>query len=88
MNEFDLAESFEIDDESLLGLTPQRCFVLGAEWEMFHGKLRLGLPFVDLVHSENTARLVRLVERHKRFVEHSQFEQGWTKIVVGNSIID
>jgi len=85
MNKFNLVESFEIDDESLAALSPQKCFALGIEWEMFHRKLRLGVPFVDLIHTENASRLVRLAERHKRFVEHSSFEAGWTKIFVGDS---
>jgi len=81
-----LIASFEVDDGSLDGLSLQKCFVLGTEWERFHRKLQLQTPFVELVHKENIKRLVRIAEKHHRFVEHSVIEFGWAKIVVGDQI--
>ena len=79
-----LLEGFEIDDDSLGGLSPEKCFVLGAEWQAFLQKLKQNSPFVEMIHDENVGRLVRLAERHQRFVEHSFAETpGFTKIVVG-----
>ena len=86
MQSFEIIESFEIDDGSLSGLSPEKCFVLGVEWESFLRKLRSGSSFVEIVHAENAERLVRLVERHGRFVEHSVFSSGWTRIVAGSLI--
>jgi hypothetical protein len=81
-----LVESFEVDNGSLDGLSLQKCFVLGTEWERFHRKLQLRTPFAELVHKENVNRLVRMAENHRRFVEHSAIECGWVKIVVGDQI--
>jgi hypothetical protein len=88
MQSFKIIESFEIDDGSLSALTPEKCFVLGVEWESFLRKLKSESSFVEIIHTENAQRLVRLVERHGRFVEHSAFALGWTRIVVGSLIAD
>lgn len=85
MATWNLVESFEVDNGSLEGLRGEKCFVLGAEWERFHRKLRKNVPFVEMVHSENAARLSRLAERQRRFVEHSDCGNGWAKIVVGGT---
>jgi hypothetical protein len=87
MTGFRLIESFDVDDGSLVGLSPQKCFVLGVEWEEFHRKLASGKPFTVVLHTENAKRLTALAERHKRYVEFHPREQcGFVEIVVGDLI--
>jgi hypothetical protein len=86
MTSFDLSEPFDADDGSLSGVSPAMCFALGVEWAMFRQKLRLGVPFTDLVLSPNAARLSAMVERQNRFVEHHPQCDGWSTIVVGDLI--
>ena len=86
MTSFDPIEPFDIDDGSLLGLSPAATFALGVEWEMFRQKLRRGVPFTELVLSANAARLSALTERQGRFVEHHPQCDGWSTIVVGDLI--
>ena len=83
MKSWKLVESFDVDDGSLDGLSPQLCFVLGTEWEKFFQRLATGASFSDLIHANNAERLVRLAERRGRFVEHSCHEPGWVRITVG-----
>jgi hypothetical protein len=84
MQQWKLCDSFEVDDGSLEGVDPARCFVLGAEWNDFRRKLATAKTFTTLIHIENTQRLVRLCERHGRFVEHSNSgTAGWARITVG-----
>ena len=80
-----LIASFDIDDGSLDGISPQTCFVLGTEWQRFYEMLKHNQPFNQLIHAENVPRLLLLAERSHRFVEHSVLPGGWARIVVGNS---
>ena len=84
---YDLIEPFNVDDGSLLGLSPAVCFALGAEWEAFRKKLTVGAPFTDLVMSHNARRLSAMAERHCRFAEHHSHCDGWSVIVVGGHFV-
>jgi hypothetical protein len=86
MESHELSEPFGIEDGSLRGLTREMSFVLGVEWEMFRRKLAAERPFRELVISHNAARLVRLAERHGRFVEHHPQRRGWVEIIVGDFV--
>jgi hypothetical protein len=87
MRQWTLIEPFETDDGTLEGVDAKDAFVFGVEWARLAEKLRNGRPFVMLCHPENVGRIVRMVERHGRFVEHSPFvTPGWVKVVVGNQI--
>ena len=82
MGGFRLVEPFDTD--GLASVTPELAFTLGVEWAMFRRKLRKRQPFRELVISHNADRLVRMAERHGRFVEHHPHCDGWTEIVVGD----
>ena len=69
------------------GLTPDMCFSLGVEWERFRQRLLAGDRFSELVLSDNADRLVRMAERHGRFVEHHPHCDGWTTLVVGDYLV-
>ena len=74
--EYYLIEPFECDDLA---------FALGVEWEQFRQKLEEGHPFTELVINANAKRLVRMCERHRRFVEHHRSETaGWSVLIVGD----
>jgi hypothetical protein len=86
MESHDLTEPFGIEDGSLDGLSREMSFVLGVEWEMFRRKLAMERPFRETVISHNARRLVRLAERHGRFVESHPHRRGWVEIVVGDLV--
>jgi hypothetical protein len=83
MAEFGLVESFDVDSGELDGLSPQMCFSLGVEWEIFRQRLKSGKPFTEIYMSPNGDRLAKLAERAGRFVEARPASDGWTKITVG-----
>ncbi|HEX3800247.1 MAG TPA: hypothetical protein VH413_16245 [Verrucomicrobiae bacterium] len=84
-NNFNLIDSFDIDDESLKGLTPQMIFALGVEWEQFRMLLKLGRRFRLLVLPANAERLVKMAERHGRFVEsRPNICPGYTEVWLGD----
>jgi hypothetical protein len=67
---YELKESFDIDNGSLAGLTPEEAFVLGVEWECVWRKMQRALvtipplrEFRQLVHLRNVGRLRALAER-------------------------
>lgn len=81
------AEPFEIDDGSLAGLSPEYAFSLGVDWAMFREQLSTGRPFVAFCLPENRTRLVRMAERHRRFVEDRRTASAdWCEIWVGDAI--
>ena len=82
-----LVEPFDIDGGALDGVSPTLAFTLGVEWAMFRRKLRHREAFRELVISQNADRLVRMAERHGRFVEHHPHCDGWTEIVVGDYLV-
>lgn len=84
--EWGLVEPFDTDNGELDGVPPAECFALGVEFEMFRQKLKTGLVFKEHCLANNAERLVRMVERHNRFVEHSPAEtEGWALIHVGGT---
>jgi hypothetical protein len=79
--EFELVESFDMDDPSLRELSPQLAFILGVEWQMFRQRLKSGHPFTTLCLPQNAIRLVKMAEHHRRFVEdRPNMFAGWTEI--------
>ena len=82
-----LVEPADVDHGELDGLSPQTCFILGAEWEAFSQRLTSGNPFKAIIHAENTKRLVAMAERHNRFVEdRPNHAPGWAVIWVGGEL--
>jgi hypothetical protein len=65
---YGLVEPFDIDRGELDGLTPQECFTLGVEWEMFRARLESGEAFVTQVHTANAQRLLAMCRRKGRAV--------------------
>ena len=83
----ELMEPFDLEESSLNGVSAENAFVLGVEWQMFRQKLTSGKPFTLLCLSANAGRLVKLAERHRRFVEDRPTSWcGWTEIWVGDVI--
>jgi len=82
-----LVDSFEADDGSLDSFAGNLCFALGVEWELFRQRLKAGDRFVQLVMSEGAERLVRMAERHGRFVEHHPHCDGWIVVIVGDPFL-
>jgi hypothetical protein len=85
---YELIEPFDIDDGSLEGISPKEAFALGVEWLMFRRRLQSGQPFKIWCLSNNAARLVKLAERHNRFVEDRQTGcDGWSEVWVGDYVV-
>jgi len=85
---YEPVETFDMDDVSLVDLSPQLAFILGVEWQTFREKLKSGRPFTTLCLPQNTARLVKMAEHHDRFVEdRPNVFVGWTEIFVGDTIL-
>jgi hypothetical protein len=82
---YDLCEAFDVDAGELRGLSQEECFALGVEWALFRQKLLTGRPFVDLCIKHNAARLVKMAERHGRYVEdRPSTTPGWSEVWVGD----
>lgn len=80
-------EPFDIDHGELSGLTPQMCFTLGVEWQMFRDAMeRTPEPFERQIHTANSARLQAMCMRAGRHVKeewlHDDYD-GWRVLVVG-----
>jgi hypothetical protein len=87
-NHFDTIDSFEADLGSLNGITAECAFAMGVEWQMFREQLKSGKPFTVLCLPANATRLVKMAERHRRFVEdRPNVFAGWTEIFVGDYLI-
>lgn len=84
MAEYALVEPFDVDDESLVGLSSKECFALGVEWQLFRDKLATGKPFTEYVLANNANRLTKMAERNRRFVESRPADDGWALLTVGN----
>ena len=86
---FSLVEPFDVDDGSVEDLSGEYTFALGVEWQLFRQKLlNSERPFTTFCLPENAARLVKMAERHKRFVEdRPNVAQGWTQIYVGDYLV-
>jgi len=85
---YDLVEPFDMDDATLVDISPQLAFVLGVEFQVFREKLKSGRPFTTLWLPQNTARLVKMAEHHERFFEdRPNIFAGWTEIFVGDTIL-
>lgn len=83
-----IVEHFDFEDGSLDGLDPRQAFLLGVEWQLFRERLcSVEESFTVYCLPENANRLVKMAERHNRFVEdRPNAKPGWTQIYVGDSI--
>jgi hypothetical protein len=85
---FELVEPFDIDDGSLKGITPEYAFALGVEWQIIRKRLDSEKPFTSFCLPENATRLVKMAERHKRFVEdRPNVAPGWSQVYVGDYLV-
>jgi len=85
---YELVEPFDIDDGSLEGIAAKEAFTLGVEWLMFRRRLQSGQPFKVLCLENNASRLVKLAERHNRFVEdRGTGYEGWSEVWVGDYLV-
>ena len=80
---FKLVEPFDIDGGELDGTSPQECFSMGVEWQMFRDRLANGQAFTCLVLSGSAGRLIELAKRSNRFAESVPVDDYWTQITVG-----
>jgi len=84
---FGLVEPFDTPKGSMKGISAEYAFAMGVEWHIFRQRLLEGKPFTTLCLPENSARFVKMAERHSRFVEDRQIGcVGWIQIWVGDSI--
>jgi len=84
----ELIEPFDIDDGSLKGTTSEYAFALGVEWQIIRQRLASGTPFTTFCLPENAGRLVKMAERHRRFVEdRPNVAPGWTQVFVGDYLV-
>jgi hypothetical protein len=84
---FELVEPFNSDGSSLSEISPEVAFALGVEWQMFRQRLKTGQPFQILCLAVNANRLVKMAERHRRFVEDRPTPwAGWSEIWVGDYV--
>jgi hypothetical protein len=84
---FELVEPFNADGSSLSEVSPEVAFALGVEWQMFRQRLKTGHPFQILCLAINANRLVKMAERHHRFVEDRPTPwAGWSEIWVGDYV--
>jgi len=60
---FELDQSFEIDNGQLDGLTPQQCFVLGYEFAHVNELLKTGLRMSKPIHAANRQRVKDLCRK-------------------------
>lgn len=68
--EFSLVEPFHVDNGELEGLTLQQAFVLGYEYAVIREKLDIGsFPFEVTFHSENEARVRKMLDRNNAHYE-------------------
>lgn len=65
-SDFELIESFDIDDNQLDGIRPQVVFSLGVEWEMVRQELDTGREVNRTIHVENTERFRAMCFRRGR----------------------
>ena len=87
-DKFGLVEPFETENGALDCVSAAYAFALGVEWEMFRQRLNSGKPFTTLCLPPNTKRLVRMCERHRRFVEERpNLSPGWDEIYVGDYLV-
>jgi hypothetical protein len=83
-----LVEPFDTDDGSLDGINSGECFALGVEWQRFLDRLKEGKRFTDLCLANNAARLSKMAERHRRYVEYRPATTpGWAEITVGDQLV-
>ena len=85
--QFNLVEPFDTNDGSLDGISAKLAFAMGVEWQLFRQRLKSEKPFKTYCLPQNAARLVKMAERHNRFVEDRPHVcAGWTEIFVGDCI--
>lgn len=82
--DFGLKEPFDIDDGELDGLTLQRAFTLGVEWEMFYQRLTHDV-FEMQIHAANEERLTRLAGRHGFAVSRKWVNDDWVLLCAQKS---
>ncbi len=63
---YELCESFGIDNGELAGLSPQDCFVLGVEWSDVRQAAELPEAFTRPVHIANRDRIKSILDRRDR----------------------
>jgi hypothetical protein len=79
---YHLVEPFYIDNGALDGISPEQCFAMGVEWQLFRNRLAHGQAFACLVLDGNAERLIKLAERAGRFAESAPVSDYWTQITV------
>jgi len=63
---YNLTEPFGIDDEELIGFSPEMCFVMGVEYGLFLERLSSGRAFTVQAHMGNSGRIMDTARRHGR----------------------
>lgn len=66
MAKFGLIQSFEIDDGQLDGITPEKAFVLGIEWQTIYAAAKRRKPATLICRSENKNRIQSMLDKLNR----------------------
>lgn len=80
---FGLVQPFYIDNGELDGLSPQQIFVLGWEFCRIGYLLDKGEPFEQQFHSDNEARVRKMLNDKKVTGYQIYVHDDWPLLVVG-----
>jgi len=80
-NEWEMLDSFDIDNGELAGLTLVQAFVLGAEYMDIRTKAMAGDPFEAYIQAQNAQRISLMLNRHDMICEYVyDADIGWTHL--------
>lgn len=85
---FGLEQSFYIDNDELNDLSPQQCFVLGWEFCRIGYLLDSQEPFEQQFHSENEARVRRMLNDKGVTNFRIAVHDDWPLLIVAPSEVD
>ncbi len=74
---FDLSESFNIDEDQLDGLSPQKVFVLGYELAQVSAELGSGNKVAKPVHPQNRERIEAAAKKRDRLITFTVYHDDW-----------
>lgn len=91
MADFELCESFGIDDGQLDDFGNTKCFVLGVEWAQIKSladKVQSGeiFGFEKPVHSVNVSRLENILKRREIPYAIAWLNDDWNQLIAGDRV--
>jgi hypothetical protein len=80
--DYELCESFHIDNGELDGFRRKDCFVLGVEWQMVAVQADTGRSFTRPVHEANVDRLSQFLNKRGLIFNFEPLCEGWSTLSV------